>query len=319
MEPVASQVPGQPQVMYSAPQVQQYSAPQVVSYQTMGAPSPVTYSAAPQMFTGSIAQPAQEVQQMAGQSVTYMQQPQVMYQPATYAQPQEPAGITYAAPPTVMQAPGQAYTMASQFAGLPSAPSMVAYPGIPAAAPYYPLCVQAAWDNHFAAFGAQDIDKILLDYDETSVVRVYDSSTGELTEHRGLLQVRELFAGLFRDLADLSTLKAPVTIVEEDYRQVFLVWTCPGQGVKLCSDTFLFGPDFKIKRQNITMEKQAGFVSQAINSVASTGAAAGAAAGAVGAAAAAAASPASAKASKKKEKGSKKKLSSKKKAKSGFC
>ena len=37
--------------------------------------------------------------------------------------------------------------------------------------------VQAAWDNHFAAFGAQDVDKIMLDYTDQSVLKAWDHRT----------------------------------------------------------------------------------------------------------------------------------------------
>merc|ERR1719464_2116720 len=177
------------------------------------------------------------------------------------------------------------YTM--QGTTFPSSHSMVAYPGA-SVTHYFPMTVQQAWDNHFSAFGEKNVDKILLDYDETSVIRVYTSGTGALTEFRGTQQVREFFTGCFQDLPDMTTLEAPVKIVEEDYKQVFLVWKCPSSGVVLASDTFIFGPDNKIKRQNITLDKKAGVMSQAAHSIGSAGAAvgnaAGAAVGAVGAA-----------------------------------
>jgi len=34
--------------------------------------------------------------------------------------------------------------------------------------------VAPAWDNHFSAFGAQDVDKIMLDYTEESQIVVYN-------------------------------------------------------------------------------------------------------------------------------------------------
>ena len=61
-----------------------------------------------------------------------------------------------------------------------------------------------SWDNHFAAFGAQDVDKILLDYTEKSTIKVYNQVTDELTEFKGLKAVKECFTGLFSDLSDLS-------------------------------------------------------------------------------------------------------------------
>merc|ERR1719330_1888138 len=135
-----------------------------------------------------------------------------------------------------------------------------------AASTYFPLNVQQAWDNHFSAFGEKNMEKIMLDYDETSVIRVYTNTTGQLAEFRGTMQIRQFFAGVFQEMVDTSSMQAPVQVVEEDYKQVFLVWKFPSSGMDLATDTFIFGPDNKIKRQNIVMEKRAGFVAQAVSS-----------------------------------------------------
>jgi len=113
--------------------------------------------------------------------------------------------------------------------------------------------VQASWDNHFAAFGGQDVDKILLDYTEASVVRVYDFEEKGLATYKGLRGAKDLFTGLFAQLTDLSGLKAPVVRVEQwpGGGQVFLVWLCPTSGMPQVTDTFIFDENFKILRQNI--------------------------------------------------------------------
>merc|ERR1712203_333342 len=95
---------------------------------------------------------------------------------------------------------------------------------------YLPKSIQEAWDNHFAAFGGQDVDKILLDYDDNSVARVHNNVDGSTAEFKGLAGIRQMFVSLFADLSDLSTLAAPVVEVEKDAKQVFLVWKCPGCG-----------------------------------------------------------------------------------------
>ena len=56
------------------------------------------------------------------------------------------------------------------------------------------------WDNHFGAFGAQDVPKILLDYTDDSIVTVFDKKSGETTVFKGLSGVEQLFTGLFKDL-----------------------------------------------------------------------------------------------------------------------
>ena len=131
-----------------------------------------------------------------------------------------------------------------------------------------PLCtepqggkVQASWDNHFAAFGGQDVDKILKDYTEKSVIKVYDQITGELAEFKGLKGVKELFTGLFKDLHDTSGLAAPAIRVDAGSEgiagSVFLVWRCPTSGFTHVTDTFLFDEDGKIAKQNIACIKAA--------------------------------------------------------------
>jgi hypothetical protein len=131
-----------------------------------------------------------------------------------------------------------------------------------------PLCtepqggpVQASWDNHVAAFGAQDVDKVLLDYTEKSVIKVYNQVTDELVEFKGLKGVKECFTGLFKDLSDLSGLAAPAIRVEEATEDkagmVFLVWRCPSSGYNHATDTFLFDAAGKIAKQNVVIMKPA--------------------------------------------------------------
>jgi len=208
-------------------------------------PTAATYAAtAPTVTYGS---PMPQLTYAAGApAVTYLAAPT----------PMEPTAATVAQP-QAMGAPMMTYAAAPASYRLQAAPSMVAYPGATIVPAYFPSSVQMAWDNHFNAFGTQDLDKIMLDYDETSVARTYDNTTGQKAEYRGTASIRQMFANLFADLKDLATLDAPVVEVEEDAKQVFLVWKCPGCGYKHATDTFIFGPDFKIKRQNIVVTKEA--------------------------------------------------------------
>ena len=121
--------------------------------------------------------------------------------------------------------------------------------------------VRAAWDNHFSAFGGQDLEKILLDYNEESEIIVWDTKTGSRSDFKGVAQVKDLFTGLFAKLSDLSTLNAPLIEVQESSSMVFLVWECPGCGYEKVTDTFIFKGD-KILRQNIVVfsaPKKCGF------------------------------------------------------------
>merc|ERR1711924_541355 len=123
-------------------------------------------------------------------------------------------------------------------------------------AAYSPANVQAAWDNHFEAFGAQDLDKIMLDYNEDSVLKGFEQSAGELTTCEGVEAIRGFFEGLFGLLSDLSTLDAPVVeVTEAPQKQVYLIWKCPGSSVQSATDTFIYTDDFKISRQNFAWTK----------------------------------------------------------------
>ena len=79
--------------------------------------------------------------------------------------------------------------------------------------------VQAVRDNHFPAFGAQDVDKILLDYTDKSVLKAYEYTDAKLTTATGSNEIRAFFVGLFALLKDLSGLDAPV--VEPTENQVY--------------------------------------------------------------------------------------------------
>lgn len=115
---------------------------------------------------------------------------------------------------------------------------------------YAPKTTADAWANHFDAFGAQDLDKIMLDYDANSEVRLYNyAAPGEATLFTGLEAIRGMFAALFADLADLSSLAAPV--VEQEEGMVFLVWETPEMGYTWATDTFSFDENQKIRYQNI--------------------------------------------------------------------
>lgn len=114
------------------------------------------------------------------------------------------------------------------------------------------MSVQAAWDNHFSAFGGKNVDKILLDYTEESEILIWDTAAEKTTKFKGLEGVKTCFTQLFGALSDLSTLKAPLVEVQEDPGMVFLVWECPGCGYQKVTDTFLFKGN-KILRQNIVV------------------------------------------------------------------
>ena len=69
--------------------------------------------------------------------------------------------------------------------------------------------VHAGWDNHFAAFGRQDVAMIMADFVEESEITVYNDADGSSTAYSGLEGVRTCFEGLFASFWDTSDLSAP--------------------------------------------------------------------------------------------------------------
>jgi len=118
-------------------------------------------------------------------------------------------------------------------------------------APYKAETVQAAWDNHFGAFGGQDLAKVMLDYTEESELRAWDHRAQKLDSCKGKAQIQKFFKGLFAALKDTSDLAAPTIDVTEDPKQVYLIWSCAASGIVSATDSFIFDDDNKISRQNI--------------------------------------------------------------------
>ncbi|WP_411024216.1 hypothetical protein, partial [Salmonella sp. s58408] len=74
--------------------------------------------------------------------------------------------------------------------------------------------VQEVWDRHFIAFSAQDVETLLLDYDEDSVITSYNQTSGSKKVYEGVEGARSLFTGLvtvFTHGNDLETLVADVS------------------------------------------------------------------------------------------------------------
>eukprot|EP00746_Dinoflagellata_sp_MGD_P036075 gnl/MRDRNA2_/MRDRNA2_186503_c0_seq1.p1 gnl/MRDRNA2_/MRDRNA2_186503_c0~~gnl/MRDRNA2_/MRDRNA2_186503_c0_seq1.p1 ORF type:complete len:374 (+),score=70.08 gnl/MRDRNA2_/MRDRNA2_186503_c0_seq1:58-1122(+) len=117
--------------------------------------------------------------------------------------------------------------------------------------------VHDAWQNHFSAFGAQDVDKILKDYTESSVITVYNQADGSQNVYEGLDGVKKCFTGLFENLYDTSDLKAPIQIVQEGgdggQAEVFLIWSAKASGYTTATDTFIFDNAGKILQQHVVV------------------------------------------------------------------
>lgn len=117
---------------------------------------------------------------------------------------------------------------------------------------YDPLSTQEAWDNHFSAFGEQNVEQIAKDYNDQSSVKVYDYCTDATSEYNGQREVSALFEGLFAQLSDTSDLTVPALDVYEN--GVFLVWSAAASGFTQVTDTFIFdAATHAILQQNIVV------------------------------------------------------------------
>lgn len=120
--------------------------------------------------------------------------------------------------------------------------------------------VSKAWANHFGAFGGQNVDDIAKDYDESSIVYVFDHGNGELSTSKGIKEIKDLFTGLFESLPNTTDVAAPVQVVEENDGSlpsplVFLAWNSIGNGYSRATDTFVFSTANPaiIKRQYVVV------------------------------------------------------------------
>ena len=98
---------------------------------------------------------------------------------------------------------------------------------------------QLHWDNHLSAFGTGNMTKMKLDYNEKSVIRVWNTNDGIGTDgnanvrtFNGLAGVQELFTEWFALLGkpENGCVAVPIIHVNEAERFVFLkvTWPCAG-------------------------------------------------------------------------------------------
>jgi len=147
----------------------------------------------------------------------------------------------------------------------------------PVPTPYAPKTVTEAWTNHFDAFATFDVAKIMLDYDEDSVVATFndkcqnakfnETSLG-YKEHKGTAAIKTMFEALFKamnySLASLNGVgplnygnatNGPSVIDGEGAAgSVFLTWGHKTGGFDRATDTFSFkkvGDIVKVRKQTI--------------------------------------------------------------------
>jgi len=118
--------------------------------------------------------------------------------------------------------------------------------------------IASGWQNHFKAFGAQDTPKILADYTEQSVIRVWDWTTATYSESKGLAAIEALFNGLWVAITAAEVggdpgigLPDEFPRVEVGKKSVFLVWRSYSH--VQATDSFLFDDKGKITVQTIVV------------------------------------------------------------------
>lgn len=102
----------------------------------------------------------------------------------------------------------------------------------------------AVLEHHLDAFGNQDLEEVMVDYTDDSVV------VTNMGVFRGLDEIEGLFADLFAEFSqDGSTIDVDDTVVEGDF--AYLLWhgETPDNGYEFCTDTFHI-PDGTINYQS---------------------------------------------------------------------
>jgi ketosteroid isomerase-like protein len=92
---------------------------------------------------------------------------------------------------------------------------------------------ESVFDHHLEAFANQNLDEIMVDYDDDSTV------VTNLGVFRGLDEIEGLFSNLFEEFSqDGTTLEVDDTIVEDEFG--YLLWHAetPDNVYEFCTDTF---------------------------------------------------------------------------------
>merc|ERR1712151_143892 len=110
-------------------------------------------------------------------------------------------------------------------------------------------------DNHVNGFIGKDVEKILLDYTEDSVLKFYDEKVGEVVESKGLAKIGEFFSNLFE--LDFSSFGVRMLDVDAEKKVVFLSWKNPGVNISSGIDTFAFDDNFKVVVQTVYLVRSA--------------------------------------------------------------
>ncbi|WP_410766304.1 nuclear transport factor 2 family protein [Haloferax sp. DFSO60] len=93
---------------------------------------------------------------------------------------------------------------------------------------------QAVLEHHLTAFGGGDMDEILADYDDTSVIITPDET------YRGMDEIPNFFEGLFADFAQEGA-EASIDLQKVEGDIAYITWhgETPDNVYEFCTDTFV--------------------------------------------------------------------------------
>lgn len=116
----------------------------------------------------------------------------------------------------------------------------------------------AAWTNHLTAFGEKNIVTIMQEYDDNSIVEVYDNREKKLDTYAGLARIEAMFEGLFDAITKGAIdgdegVNIGLLEIEPEHNSVFLAWASNSH--PKATDTFVFKGKM-IARQNIVVTTQ---------------------------------------------------------------
>ncbi len=129
------------------------------------------------------------------------------------------------------------------FAACNQAPKQEVQAPVPAAPSIDEAKTKEVLEHHFQAFKQNDLDAVMADYTEESVMVTPDRTA------TGLTGIRENFTGAFQVLPTNGTTITPIkTVIAKDVAYVIWKATTPTLEFKYATDTFII-QDGKIVRQ----------------------------------------------------------------------
>ena len=116
--------------------------------------------------------------------------------------------------------------------------------------------IYQVWANHIDAFGKKDIDNIMKNYNDNSIIYIWDHrhETYCTRVYNGYNEIRDMFLNIFLILKNLDTLKVNLVEIVEERNIIFFEWMCKGCGINKVNDIFIFDDDSStFSHQSISM------------------------------------------------------------------